>query len=309
MENTRSNHSGVVEIVGLKKTYGDHVAIAQADLSVQRGEIFGILGANGAGKTTTVECAQGLRRPDGGTVRVLGLDPIAERGALRGRVGSQLQESSLPERLTVGEALRLFAEDADTASRIAGEWSLESMHKSAFGSLSGGQRQRLFLALALLNDPEVVFLDELTQGLDPNARHEVWALIEQIRDRGTTVVLVTHFTEEAEELCDRIAVMRNGRVVETGTPGELIERHSVGVRMRFSLPPGGPPIDEFGALPGVVAAEHAPNGEIVLSGASSMIAYVGAALVTADAVPSEIRVAQPTLDDALLSIIGTGVAA
>ena len=291
----------MVEVAGLSKRYGDVAAVADVSFAVERGEIFGVLGANGAGKTTSVECVQGLRRPDAGSVRVLGRDPIDERGALRSRVGSQLQDSHLPDRLKVGEAVRLFADSRHAESKAMSDWQLDEIAGSAFGDLSGGQKQRLFLALALLNDPEVVFLDELTQGLDPNARRAVWRLIEQVRDAGATVVLVTHFMEEAEVLCDRVAVVDAGRVVDTGTPAELIERHGEGVRMRFAA-------DEadqtwLRELPAVRRVDF-ERGEVTVFGRSPMIAHVGAALVARGSVPDDIRVDQPSLEHAVLRLIG-----
>lgn len=289
----------VVEIEGLTKSYGDHVAVNNLSMSVRRGEIFGVLGTNGAGKTTSVECAQGLRRADAGTVRVLGHDPIRDRQQLRGRVGSQLQDSSLPDRLRVREAMRLFADDTAQADAAMQDWDLHDLARSAFGDLSGGQRQRLFLALALLNKPEVVFLDELTQGLDPSARRSVWELIENVRDQGTTVLLVTHFMEEAEALCDRVVVVVNGSVIDRGSPAELIERHSAGVRVRF-LPAGS--TEWLAAVPGVVGVSQA-GSEIEVRGPSAMIAHLGAALVERGQVPESLRVDQPDLEDALLSLI------
>lgn len=295
----------VVELDGLTKTYGDHVAVDDLSLTVRRGEIFGILGTNGAGKTTSVECAQGIRRPDSGTVSVLGHDPFADRSELRGRVGSQLQDSSLPERLRVGEAVSLFAETRQLAAAAMDEWRLNDIAKTPFDGLSGGQRQRLFLALALMNRPEVVFLDELTQGLDPDARRAVWRLIEQVRDRGATVVLVTHFMEEAEVLCDRVAVMANGRLVAQGTPDQLIERHGAGVQIRVPSLGGSSPlamVSWFEELPGVTNA-RVRGDEVVVTGSSSSVAYVGAALVQRDAVPNRLRVEHPSLEAALLNLV------
>ncbi len=297
---TQTRGQPVLEFAGLTKRYGDKLVVDQLSLSVEPGEIFGILGANGAGKTTSVECAQGLRRASSGSIRVLGLDPIKERAQLRGRVGSQLQEASLPDRLKVREAIELFADSRAKARHTIEEWELGPLAKLPFGGLSGGQRQRLFLALALLNDPEIVFLDELTQGLDPNARREVWGLIEQVRDRGTTVVLVTHFMNEAEALCDRVAVLRDGRLVGLDSPAGLIDRHSGGVRMRF----GGRPedLEWLRQVPEVRHAELDRN-ELVVTGASPIIAHVGAALVARGQVPEDIRVAQPSLEEAMLSVL------
>lgn len=289
-----------VEIVGLVKRYGDHRAVDGADLVVEHGEIFGILGANGAGKTTTVECAQGLRRADAGLVRVLGHDPVSAAHHLRGRVGSQLQDSHLPDRMRVEEAVRLFADREADADATMAAWDLAPVARSPFGALSGGQKQRLFLALAMLNEPEVVFLDELTQGLDPAARRSVWELVERVRARGTTVVLVTHFMEEAEVLCDRVAVMTDGHVVDTGTPQQLIDRHSDGVRVRFRGTPDD--IAWLEAISGVASASYS-RGEVEVRGASPVIAHLGAALVATDRVPDDLRVAQPDLEDALLDLL------
>lgn len=291
----------VVETDALTKSYGRTRVVDGVSLHVERGEIFGILGTNGAGKTTSVECIQGLRRPDSGRLRVLGHDPIKGRSHLAGRVGSQLQDSSLPERLRVGEAIRLFAETRDQVRRAMADWHLDAIAKVPFAGLSGGQRQRLFLALALLNDPEVVFLDELTQGLDPTARRQVWALIERVRDHGTTVVLVTHFMEEAEVLCDRVAVMASGRVIDQGSPAELIERHSVGVRVRFPAPPAA--LGWVQTVPGVSGASiH--GRDIEACGPSTMIAHLGAALVHHGHDATPMRIHQPGLEDALISLIG-----
>lgn len=297
---TRRGTNSVLECVGLTKTYGKHRAVDVLDLEVVPGEIFGILGANGAGKTTSVECAQGLRRPDQGTVRVLGLDPIADQGRLRGRVGSQLQQANLPERLKVREAIRLFADDRKQAARAMDDWELGPIAQTPFGGLSGGQRQRLFLALALLNDPEIVFLDELTQGLDPSARAEVWQLIEQVRERGTTVVLVTHFMNEAEALCDRVAVMADGRLIDLDTPAGLIARHGGGVRMRFTGQPDD--ADWVAHVPGVRSARHDRN-EIEATGHPSIIVRIGAELVARGTIPDDVRVSQPSLEEALLTIL------
>lgn len=217
----------VIEIDGLTKSYRGATAVDGLCLRVERGEIFGIAGPNGAGKTTLVECASGLRRRDGGTLRVLGLDPETDRRALLPRIGVQLQEAALPDAIKVGEALRLYASFYDRPAdwrQVMDEWGLTDRRRTRFASLSGGWKQRLFIALALVGDPEVVFLDELTTGLDPSARRTTWGLIRAVRERGVTVVLVTHFMDEAEALCDRIAVVDAGRVIAEGSPRELIAR-------------------------------------------------------------------------------------
>ncbi len=212
----------VVSVEHLRKVYGHHVmAVDDISFEVERGEIYGLLGSNGAGKTTTVECAQGLRTPTEGTVRVLGKDPVHHAGDLRWRIGCQLRESRLPDHLRVWEALDLFSSLAPGAvdwQVLIEQWGLAEKRDASFSDLSGGQRQRLFTALALVSSPEVVFLDETTTGLDPSARRIAWDPIEQIRDRGTTVVLVTHFMDEAERLCDRVAVVDKGRSIALDTP-------------------------------------------------------------------------------------------
>jgi ABC-2 type transport system ATP-binding protein len=217
----------VIEINDLRKSYGGNQAVDGVSLTVERGEIFGIAGPNGAGKTTVVECASGLRRPDGGTVRVLGLDPRDHRRELLQRVGAQLQEAALPDGIKVGEALRLYASLYDHPAdwrALMDEWGLKDRKGTRFASLSGGWKQRLFIALALVGNPEVVMLDELTTGLDPDARRTTWGLIRAMRDRGVTVVLVTHFMDEVEALCDRLAIVDHGRVVAEGSPHELIAK-------------------------------------------------------------------------------------
>ncbi|GAA4231651.1 ABC-2 type transport system ATP-binding protein [Streptosporangium album] len=215
----------VIEIDGLSKNYKARKAVDGVSLKVEQGEIFGIAGPNGAGKTTIVECASGLRRRDGGTLRVLGLDPQSDRRTLLQRVGVQLQEAALPDAIKVGEALRMYASLYDNPGNwreLMDEWGLADKERTGFAALSGGWKQRLFIALALVGNPEVVFLDELTTGLDPSARRMTWGLIRTMRERGVTVVLVTHFMDEAEALCDRIAIIDHGRVVAEGSPRELI---------------------------------------------------------------------------------------
>jgi ABC-2 type transport system ATP-binding protein len=214
-----------IEVTDLRKTYGDTHAVDGVTFTVRAGETFGIIGHNGAGKTTTVECLIGLKRPDAGTVRVLGEDPARGRRALARRIGAQLQESSLPERIKVAEALRMFGSFYRNAAdwrQVMERWSLQSLARKAFGDLSGGQKQRLMLALALVGNPEVVVLDELTTGLDPIARRETWRSVNDLKTAGTTVVLVSHYFDETEALCDRVAVFARGRVQAMGTPGDII---------------------------------------------------------------------------------------
>ena len=229
----------VISVRNLRKSYGDFVAVADVSFDVGDGEIVGILGPNGAGKTTTVEILQGLRSSSGGEVSVLGMDPGREAAEIRKLIGSQLQESALPDRIKVWEALDLFGSlspEGPSADQLLVDWGLDEKRDARFGSLSGGQQQRLFVALALVNDPQVVFLDEMTTGLDPSSRRVAWELIRRIREGGSTVVLVTHFMDEAEQLCDRLVVVDGGAVVAEGSPQELIERYSAGVRVLFSAP-------------------------------------------------------------------------
>jgi len=218
-----------LEITGLRKRYGQKIAVDDLNLSVEEGEIFGILGPNGAGKTTTVECAEGLRHPDAGTVRVFGIDPYRDRTEARQLVGVQLQESQLPDKITVTEAINLYASfyprHADTGALLT-RLGLTEKRDARYRKLSGGQKQRLSIALALVGRPRLVVFDELTTGLDPAARRESWRLVEELRADGVTVLLVTHYADEAERLCDRVALIRAGRVADCGRPADLIDRSS-----------------------------------------------------------------------------------
>jgi ABC-2 type transport system ATP-binding protein len=218
----------VISVSHLGKRYGKLVAVDDVSLEVREGEIFGLIGPNGAGKTTTMECVQGHRRPDRGTISVLGLDPVRDADALRQRIGVQHQEAHLQKRIKVWEAVDLWASLYDGVTdtdALLEQLGLTAKRDAWFMTLSGGQKQRLFIALALIHEPKVVFLDELTTGLDPQARRAIWDLVTGIRARGTTVFLTTHLMEEAERLCDRVAIIEHGRIIETGTPAELVDRH------------------------------------------------------------------------------------
>jgi ABC-2 type transport system ATP-binding protein len=270
------------------------------DLAVPAGEIVGLIGANGAGKTTTVECIQGLRTPDAGVLRVLGLDPVTQAAQLRPLIGSQLQDSGLPDRLRVSEAVTLFG-GRDGVSLLE-QFGLGARGRAAFASLSGGERQRLFLVLALLGRPRLVILDELTQNLDPAARRNVWAAIRQLNADGTTVLLVTHEMGEAEELCSRVIVMRDGRVVDSGAPADLVDRHAALATVRFSLPdPPAGLLDQVRRLDGVLGVDRL-GPRVTVRGDRRIIAHVGAALVRWDSVPQDLNVQVPTLEDAMLEI-------
>ncbi len=247
----------VVTVQHLVKRYGEFVAVNDVSFSIQEGEIFGIIGPNGAGKTTTVECISGLRVPDSGLISVYGLSPQKDRNRIREFVGVQLQESQLPPRLKVGEAVRLFASfysnPLDT-NELLESLGIKEIENSVFKKLSGGQKQRLSIALALVGNPKVAILDELTTGLDPEARRETWALIERMRERGVTVILVTHYMDEAERLCDRLALINHGMLRALDTP-EAIAAQAGGNRVRF-VP--SQPVDDktLYAIPGVNQIER-----------------------------------------------------
>ena len=219
----------VIQVSNVRKSYGSTVAVAEASFEVNEGEIFGLIGPNGAGKTTTMECIEGVRKPDHGTIAVLGLDPVRQAYKLQERIGVQLQQAQLQKRIKVWEAVDLWAslyqKSAVDAKKLLEQLGLDDKRNSWFMDLSGGQKQRLFIALALINDPELVFLDELTTGLDPQSRRAIWDLVRGIRERGKTVFLTTHLMEEAERLCDRVAIMEHGRIIEIDTPEKIVARH------------------------------------------------------------------------------------
>ncbi len=293
----------IIEIQHLRKRYGDTVALGDVSLSIEEGEIFGILGPNGAGKTTLVESISGLRRPDGGSISVAGLDPLRQRDQLRQMLGVQLQESALPDKLRVGEALELYASfyphpaDSDRLLEMLG---LAGKRNTRYSRLSGGQKQRLSVALALIGRPRIAVLDELTTGLDPQARREVWALIEEIRASGVTVVLVTHFLEEAERLCDRIAVIDDGRVVALDTPAALASRQGAEQAIRFE--PSRPVDDgQLSSLPGVQSVER-HGAQLVVSGTGDLLGTVVTALAREQIIAQHLRVEQASLEDAFVAL-------
>ncbi len=279
--------SAVIEVENLRKTYGPVVAIDDVSFSVPEGEIFGLLGPNGAGKPPPVECLQGLRPADSGRVRVLGLDPHSQAAALRKRIGSQLQSSALPDRIRVWEALDLFRTFTPSGTDwrvLLEEWGLAGKEKASFSNLSGGQRQRLFIALSLVYDPELVFLDEMTTGLDPAARRVAWGLIRAIRERGKTVVLVTHFMEEAENLCDRLAVVDKGRIVASDTPQGLITSYAKDIRVLFST--DEPDTGWLEQVPEVHAVTRR-GSRVEVEGSGAVLARVAAALAGRGIYPAD----------------------
>ena len=295
-----------VEIAHLRKTYGPLTAVDDVSLSVAEGEIFGILGPNGAGKTTTVECAIGLRNADSGTVRLLGLDPRTERDEVREIVGVQLQTGTQPAKLRVGEILEeyqsFYREPADVGE-LLDVLGLTAKRGDYYRTLSGGQRQRLSVALALVGRPKIAVLDEMTTGLDPQARRDTWELIEGIRDRGVTIVLVTHFMEEAERLCDRVALIDNGRVVALDTPAALAERARGGKTMRFR--PSAPFDDRLlTGLPEVTGLEHAGQ-HVVVTGPGELVSAVILALHAAGVTARDVQLDSSNLEDAFVKLTGS----
>jgi ABC-2 type transport system ATP-binding protein len=297
----------VIDVQGLHKEYGATVAVDDVSFSVQEGEIFGILGPNGAGKTTTVECVEGLRVPDRGSVSVLGLDPRRDRAELTQVLGVQLQDSQMPERLKVAEALELYS----SFYRSPADWralmeqlGLAGKATTPFKKLSGGQQQRLSIALALVGNPRVAVLDELTTGLDPQARRDTWELIEGIRDRGVTIVLVSHFMEEAERLCDRVALIDSGRVAVIDSPAALAERAVSEQRIQFR-PTASFDDALLASLPEVTSVIH--RGDVVVvTGNRDALNAVISVLARNQIVARQLRVDQGSLEDAFLELTGRG---
>ena len=300
----------VIEVRNLRKTYGSTVAVDDVSLDVHRGEIFGILGPNGAGKTTTVECLTGLRTPDAGTVRVLGHDVQHHGAALRERVGCQLQHSELPGRLQVGEALDLYAtfyEQPADGRALAEQLGLGGVLGQQFRTLSGGQKQRLSIALALIGNPEIAVLDELTTGLDPQARRDTWDLIEEIRDSGVTIVLVTHFMDEAQRLCDRLAVIDRGRVVAADTPAGLVARTQTTQLLRFRTAAPVPPgrvADLLRPLP-TVDEVHETAEDVVVRGHRDVVVAALVTLAEHGITAVDVAAERGSLEDAFVLLTGT----
>ena len=301
--------NAIVQVEGLRKTYGDANAVDGISFEVQEGEIFGMVGPNGAGKTTTIECLEGLRMPSEGNLRVLGVDPGQEGQVIRERVGMQLQQSNLPDRMKVWEALDLYAsfypKPVDWKTLLS-QLGLEEKRNASFAKLSGGQKQRLFIALALLPDPQLIFLDELTTGLDPQARHAIWDLVRDVRERGKTVFLTTHYMEEAEHLCDRVAVLDHGRIVALDTPANLIRNLEAEERVIFSV--DRPlPVGFEKAISGVVRLEVQKERVIVHGKNHRQVPLVSevVSLLSSPGVPfRDLRTEQPNLEDVFLSLTG-----
>jgi ABC-2 type transport system ATP-binding protein len=298
----------VIAVDALEKSYGSVRAVDAISFQVAAGEIFGVVGPNGAGKTTTIECLEGLRAADGGQVRVLGLDPRRDGDALRQRIGAQLQESALPARLRVGEAMRLFA--SFYARSLEPEAILEGLGLAdrkdvAYANLSGGQKQRLSIALALVGDPQLVFFDELTSGLDPQARHATWDLVRDVRANGKTVFLTTHYMEEAERLCDRVMIIDAGRIVALDTPAALVRALGAGQRIAFDA--SGMTEEALGALrtvPGVERVELSAERVVVYGQSDRLLAPILEVLEQAHLSFHDLQTEQPSLEDVFLALTG-----
>ncbi len=298
-----------VHVHGLRKAYGRTVAVDDVSFDVQSAEIFGLIGPNGAGKTTTMECVEGLRAADGGTISVLGLDPAREGSLLQQRIGVQLQEAQLQKRITVGEAVGFWASlhrHPVDGHRLLEQLGLGDKRNAWFMTLSGGQKQRLFIALALINDPELVFLDELTTGLDPQARLAIWGLIRGIRERGKTVFLTTHLMEEAERLCDRVAIIDHGRLVDVGSPSALVSRHCPERTVVVTAADPGA-ADRFRTLPRVTAVVGDGPQLSIRGLGDDFVTDVVRCLAAHQIHVTDFRTVSPTLEDVFLKLTGHGI--
>ena len=304
--NSGNEGRAVIRVEHLRKVYDSVVAMDDVSFEVYAGEIFGMVGPNGAGKTTTIECIEGLRVPDSGGIQVFGLDPRRDGYALRPRIGVQLQEGALQERIKVWEVLDLFSSfyPRSTDWRVLLEQlGLAEKRTAPFDKLSGGQKQRLFIALALVNDPELVFLDELTTGLDPHARRTMWDLVREIRDRGKTVFLTTHFMEEAERLCDRVAILDHGQIVALDSPEDLVRNLGAENRVVFTVEETFNP-QQLGELAEVTRVEPIGDRIVVYGRGDRLAADVVNALTSKGIRFRDLRTEQPNLEDVFLTLTG-----
>ena len=300
----------VIRVSGVRKTYGSTVAVADVSFDVQHGEIFGLIGPNGAGKTTTMECIEGLRTPDRGSISVLGLDPFRQVYKLQDRIGVQLQQAQLQKRIKVWEAVDLWAslyrKKAVDGERLLAQLGLTDKRDAWFMNLSGGQKQRLFIALALINDPEVIFLDELTTGLDPQSRRAIWELVRGIRERGKTVFLTTHLMEEAERLCDRVAIIEHGRIIDIDTPERLVARHCP--ERTVVLATDDPGVEErFRAIPGVRSVVRADLRFTIRGSGDDLVTEVIHCLSENRIRVTDFRTILPNLEDVFLKLTGHSI--
>jgi len=298
-----------IQVSGLRKRYGATLAVDGVSFDVQDGEIFGLIGPNGAGKTTTMECVEGVRTQDEGRVSVLGLDPVRDAYALQLRVGVQLQEAQLQKRIKVREAVALWASlyKAPVDPRaLLEQLGLGDKRDAWFMTLSGGQKQRLFIALALINDPELVFLDELTTGLDPQARRAIWDLVRGIRARGKTVFLTTHLMEEAERLCDRVAIIDHGRIIDIDSPAALVRRHCPERTVLLSTADPDAEV-RLRALSGVTVS-RSDDGVLTVRGeANDLMTGVIQCLADHRIRVTDFRTVVPTLEDVFLKLTGHSI--
>jgi len=298
-----------ITVSGVRKTYGRTVAVDEASFEVMEGEIFGLIGPNGAGKTTTMECIEGLRKPDRGAITVLGLDPFRQVYKLQNRIGVQLQQAQLQKRIKVWEAVDLWAslyqKKSVDGTRLLEQLGLEAKRNTWFMNLSGGQKQRLFIALALINDPELVFLDELTTGLDPQSRRAIWELVRGIRERGKTVFLTTHLMEEAERLCDRVAIMEHGRIIDIDTPLRLVARHCPERTVVLSTSEAGAE-EQFEKISGVDSVDCAGE-EITIRGEGDLVTEVIQCLGENRIHVTDFRTILPNLEDVFLKLTGRSI--
>ncbi len=300
----------VIQVSLVRKTYGRTVAVDEVSFEVNEGEIFGLIGPNGAGKTTTMECIEGLRTPDRGSISVLGLDPFRQVYQLQDRIGVQLQQAQLQKRIKVWEAVDLWAtlyqKKAIDGERLLEQLGLTDKRNSWFMNLSGGQKQRLFIALALINDPEVVFLDELTTGLDPQSRRAIWELVRGIRERGKTVFLTTHLMEEAERLCDRVAIIEHGRIIDMDTPERLVDRHCP--ERTVVLATDNPIAEErFRAIPGVEAVTCTDRRFTIRGRGDDLVTEVIHCLSENRIRVTDFRTILPNLEDVFLKLTGHSI--
>jgi ABC-2 type transport system ATP-binding protein len=299
-----------IKVTGVRKTYGKTVAVAEASFEVFEGEIFGLIGPNGAGKTTTMECVEGIRKPDSGTIALLGLDPFRQVYQLQQRIGVQLQQAQLQKRIKVWETVDLWAslygKNPIDGTRLLEQLGLADKRNAWFMNLSGGQKQRLFIALALINDPEIVFLDELTTGLDPQARHAIWDMVRGIRERGKTVFLTTHLMEEAERLCDRVAIMEHGRIIDIDTPESLVRRHCPErtVVLDADDPAAG---DRFRAIPEVGSVTRDDRRFTIRGRGDDLVTKVIHCISENQIRVTDFRTIIPNLEDVFLKLTGRSI--
>jgi len=299
----------VIRVSGIRKVYGRTVAVDDVSFEVQEGEIFGLIGPNGAGKTSTMECVEGIRTPDRGSISVLGLDPFRDVYALQNRIGVQLQEAQLQKRIKVWEAVDLWASLYRTpvdGPVLLEQLGLAQKRNAWFMTLSGGQKQRLFIALALINDPEVVFLDELTTGLDPQARRAIWELVRGIRDRGKTVLMTTHLMEEAERLCDRVAIIEHGRVIDLDTPAGLVRRHCPELTVVVATTVDGAE-ERFGAIAGVESVTRRADRVTIRGRGDDLVTDVIECLSEHHIRVTDFRTVVPALEDVFLKLTGHSI--